>query len=700
MKKIILLIGLVLLYTTFVYSYSLGDSCSSDSTDYIYYNESMPTTLNIQYDFTDCSNCTIHLILDGGSTGWSSNMQIYEDQSSQFFVGDQGGSSNWRHYYLGGAWEDTLINKVSIVNYTAYHNITGGDHVLMTVSNPSGSFKRLDSDSIPATFQSVKTQSSGSFGDGGWALFVYDGAFCPPAVSPPPNNFTITAKTFYFNDTILNFNVTVNGVNYTTDNGSITTGIYTNETNPYNVSVSAPNHLNKEYLNYNVSNSLEAYLNFSYYKINVTAKDFFSNASVENFTITYNTIDYTAIGNNLILNVTKNQNATFLIDSFGYAFSNTTIYANDWLTSYEFELYPTNSINIYIRDESTNTLITENVSMLFSSVSGDFTNYTSTGTFFIESLDVNEYDITFSSTNYQNRIYTVNVGNRSHQNLNVYLTKSTDTTIFIIKDKDSASLLEGVQSTMYRTINGSWQPVETKNSDITGRVQFTYEKGIQYRFYMTLNNYEDLIFYLNPILFDEYNIGLQSLVSDNSSPDYIDLSILYTKQFETGSNPFNFLIQSPDGVLTNSGYNLTYKNISVLNSGTNAIGEQLSSTLNITNPGAFDTVRLDYYYETSSSDGNREFTVYFPIKIEYYNNNTMMANQDDTYGLGLLDRVLIVMVIGILILGMASLVGKAIPGFILTLLIWGYLVSIGFIEWWIIAISIFAGLLLIGRESQ
>ena len=525
-------------------------------------------------------------------------------------------------------------------------------------------------------------------------FMIYNGSTCPYV---PINNFTISATSFYFNETIINFNATVGGVFYETSTGLITTGLLNTEASLKDIYVNSLGYDTKTYLNYNISDNLEAKLEFSYYLLNITAKDFISNTDIVNFTINYNGTEYTSNGEFLIINATKNNNAYITIDKLGYALSNTTILINDWIESYQFNLYPTNSISIYIRDEATNNLITENVTILFSSISGDFTNYTSSGTFFIESLDPNSYDITFSSENYQNRIYTVTVSNRSHQNLNSFLSKSTDTTIFSITNKDTTESLQDVSITMDRTINGTWTPVESRSSDITGRVQFTYEKGIQYRFTLTKSNYDNLLFYLNPVLFSTYNIQLQPQFSDNFSQDYIDLSILYSERFIVGSNTFNFLIQSPKGVLINYGYDLTFKNISVSNSGINAIGEQLTNILNISNASASDRVRLDYYYETSVSEGQRGFTAYFPIEIKYYN-NTMIENKDKTFGLGLLERILVIIGIGICVLGVSSLSGKAIPGLILTLLVWSYLVYIGFIDWWIIAISIFAGLLFIARE--
>lgn len=561
--------------------------------------------------------------------------------------------------------------------------ISGADH---TSSNFDGYMDEIGFWNYSLTPEQILSLYSGN---GGLPFFY-------PFTPTPSDNFSITANTFYFNTPITNFNASINGIKYVSNNSEIVTGILINDTSLYNITLSSNNHDDKIYLNHNVTINLLANLTYSYYKLNVTALDFIENTSINNFTVTIDSTDYTTSNGTVIIDVEKNQPLTVFIDSFGYALANQSLTVTTWEEDLEFSLYPHNSISISIRDESTNALITQNVTMLFSSPSGDFSNYTLTGIFLIEDLEPEEYDITFSSEDYKNRIFTVTVSNRSHQSLTAYLTKSTDTTIFTIKDKDTAELLEGVESTMYRTINGTWQPVETKSSDITGRVQFNYEPSIEYRFYLSLNTYEDLIFYLNPILFSTYNIGLQSEVLDNSSPDYNDLSLIFSDDFEQGTNTFNYLTQSPSGVLIDYGYNLTYKNTSIINSGVNLIGEQLTSILNITNPSSFDRVELNYYYESTTSDGRREFKTFFPITINEYN-NTMVSNKDKTYGLGLLERILTITLIGIFVLGFASLIGKPIQGLILVLFLWSFFVYIGFIEWWIVAISFFVSIILLGR---
>ena len=80
--------------------------------------------------------------------------------------------------------------------------------------------------------------------------------------------------------------------------------------------------------------------------------------------------------------------------------------------------------------------------------------------------------------------------------------------------------------------------------------------------------------------------------------------------------------------------------------------------------------------------------------------DTMIQNKNTTYGLGIFTRVTIVTIILLFIMGIASLVGKPIPGLALCLLLLGYFNYIGFIEIWLTLITITFGLLYIAAKQE
>jgi len=269
-------------------------------------------------------------------------------------------------------------------------------------------------------------------------------------------------------------------------------------------------------------------------------------------------------------------------------------------------------------------------------------------------------------------------------------------------DRDSSELLENAFITMYKQINGSWTTVESKYSDITGRAQFVYTAYTNYKFYVSKDTYEDYIFYLSPILFSSYDVKLTKITLLNYSMDFDMIAVIFSPQtFKNGDvTTFSFIITSPTGLLTDYGINLTYPGGSNGTTGVNAIGEQLNVNLNVTGASVFDVVTLTYYY-TTTTGGIRTFVVTFPIITDGTTSFSMYRNRDVTFGLGVFERFLISVLIVIFVVGIATLIGQAIAGFALGLLLYGLLVYTGFLPFWAVAIPMFVGIIfLIWRTSQ
>jgi len=358
------------------------------------------------------------------------------------------------------------------------------------------------------------------------------------------------------------------------------------------------------------------------------------------------------------------------------------------------------TLNITIRDADTNSLVTNNISARFISDTDEQTYYTTTGTLSREDITTGEYEIFFSDTgtDYSSRTYTITMAN-GNQNLNAYLEKNTSTVTFTVADRSSSELLEGVLGTMYRYINGSYAVIESKTTDVTGRIVFSYQSNINYRFLFTKSNYDNYLFTLNPVLFNEYDIKMDPVARINYSMDYDRVSIAYGPTlFYEGANNFTYIISSPYGELDTYSFSLTYPGGSTGNSGSNALGETFTPTFIITGATSSDTVRFDYNYTLDLSDV-RTFTYYFPIAING-SNQTMVGILDNTYGLGIGERLIIAVLGAIFIVGIAFLIGRPMPGLALGLFWFGILVYIGFIPWWSVAITILAGVIFIGLRGE
>ena len=551
--------------------------------------------------------------------------------------------------------------------------------------------------------------------------------------STTTHNITI-GSTNYFNRTYLNYNVSsnlaaslhqaevcfnasakVSGAAITTNNFTIGS---TTRTSCFNVSAGTYNVLAQKTGWYNknqtftittLQNNTQTVVNISYANLTISAKDGTTNATLTGYSLTIKSLNFTTWVGETTTGATNYSfyliNGTYnvTIDAPGYeltnAQANITVNGN---TNYTFTLYKENSIRIYIFDEITNAPILSNITIRFTDNSSTWENTTDTSTLFVYNLTPSTYTLLFYGSGYSTRTYTVTVGNRTTQTLNAYMISSNYSTTLTIKDVDSADVLSNVSIGMYKLINSTWTVVESKYSDISGRAVFYYDPIGSYKFYLSLDGYTDYVFFLNPILFSAYDVYMTKTSILNASADYDKIAIIYapTSFQNNKATTFNFIISSPDGLLTEYGINITLPNTSKVGSvGVNAIGSQLSALVNITNATVFDRVRLDYYYITTTA-GRKNYTLYFPVEFNTSASDmTFLSNKNKTYGLGIFERILIVTLTVLFVVGIGTLVGQPIPAMALGLFCFGYMAFIGFVPLWAILPSMFIGVIFLVWKS-
>jgi len=158
------------------------------------------------------------------------------------------------------------------------------------------------------------------------------------------------------------------------------------------------------------------------------------------------------------------------------------------------------------------------------------------------------------------------------------------------------------------------------------------------------------------------------------------------------------IVSSPDGLLQNYGYNLTYKTTSLIQTGTNTYGEDLTGQLNIINAGITDSVKLTYWYN-SSTYGYHEFKQTFFISND--DKTGLISNlQNERYGLGLFERVLIVIIIAGIFGGLIGLLNGQIAGGVAILFIFGYFLYSGFLEVYLVALPVLLIIMYIIRSDS
>ena len=437
----------------------------------------------------------------------------------------------------------------------------------------------------------------------------------------------------------------------------------------------------------------------------ITAKNVFTNVTISNFTINASNTTYSyesshsTTNGTLYLPTIQGSNLFLLIDAPGYAYANTTLNATNATPEHEFLLYTMNSIYINIYDADTGLLITQNISVTVSGNTTEETKTTTTGHVYFDLLPDGVYNVKLSGSNYSLRTYSVTVAERSTQTLNAYLSAYTQTVIFTVRDDDTKNSIEGCSLSMYRLVNSSWNVVESKTSDITGRAQFTYTPNIKYRFVTTCEGYIDKEFYLDPIIFSSYNIDMEKTIVLPEDQDYYGVSVTFSPNYFENDKAYNFSItfQSPSGLLSIYNYSITYPSGNASNSGNNAIGETFTTSFNITNATYPSYVVVNYSYNTSIGSW-RSFSYRYLVE-ETIPSHSILELRENDYGLGDFTKALIAVGITIIVAGVAMVVNM-MAGAVLGIMVIGYFLYIGFLPLWSVLISFLVIILIIARRSS
>lgn len=366
--------------------------------------------------------------------------------------------------------------------------------------------------------------------------------------------------------------------------------------------------------------------------------------------------------------------------------------------------YISDSINLYsvlnmsamftVRDESTGEII-ENVSGEY--FLGDIANTfnTTNGTISISELNTGEYSFSFIADGYSSRSYIIDItGTTATQEYNIYLTSSTNTVVLTYQNEVTTQEINDVIVTMSRAINETWQVVESRTTDITGRVQFVFAENGRYKFDSSAAGYVDKSFTLNPIIFTAYTVKLTpSSVVEDSLQDlgiYVNYAPKAYQANTTGN--FIFIISSPGEYLIDYSVSFIYGANITTSSGVSSIGETLQIPYNLSDPNQRYVV-INYSY-TSAAIGAKSFSARYLIN-NITSNNTLYNPEDPTYGLGIFDRVIIVVSTVIIMGGIITGIAGVAAGGSVALLVLGIFAFINFISWYAVYGSLIIGVLVL-----
>lgn len=358
-----------------------------------------------------------------------------------------------------------------------------------------------------------------------------------PATPPASEPFYISAQNVYNSSYLISLNATVDGTKYGTTNGFINvTSILKNTTALHNVTVWATNYFNVSYTNLNASTNLTA----SVYQaiINVTAYDYYTNASQDTFTTAAGLATNTTTTGKGVLYVNA---GTYVINitNSNHAFNSTTVnVAGGNSSAVNFSLF--SELNVYAQNTINGAQISGFTVSLKDLDTGRTDSNTTTGnkSFFLvgaENLNLTiqapgyayttvNVSTAGASTNYTFKLYTTNSYNITF--------KREDTQAIINTTLIFLDVISDTYSTNKSTSNG------TLYIDALTPITYSfryYGTGFNPRlssYTLTNNTYNEITLYLLP---GGQNVTLFVYNEDNNPVENAEINIY---RYSTVSNSY------------------------------------------------------------------------------------------------------------------------------------------------------------------
>jgi hypothetical protein len=366
---------------------------------------------------------------------------------------------------------------------------------------------------------------------------------------------------------------------------------------------------------------------------------------------------------------------------------------------------PTGNITVSIYNAQTNALINDtNVTVRLTFSTGSSTIVTQNGTATFLNRTNQTYTLTLNATGYDTAQYTFSTTPGVNTNFTAYLSEQLNVTgelsvIINIVDFNTGESIEGALVLMATDINDTLTTVQSRTSDVTGRVFLTHTANTRYTFTISKENYATRIFTLDPIIFTSYDVKINRIYASNQDADYSGVNIrIHPTIFKNQEDNTLYLsVTSPAGILEFYNFTVSYPGASFNRFGSTPQGETFVETFNITGATIASKVNISYCYDTTIGP-QRCFNNQYSIIVNA-TGNTWAANKDSTYGLGLLERAVVAVVAVIIIVGLSMALSGPLVSTVLGLLLFGFFVSIGFLPLWTVLLSMLLGMFILTRRS-
>ena len=172
--------------------------------------------------------------------------------------------------------------------------------------------------------------------------------------------------------------------------------------------------------------------------LNISFKEFFTDTPKTGVTGYYTNEQYdvnesfnTGTQSFIELGVVQGLSFNVTVDDEDFALTTVEYYVNQSVQPETFYVYIINSVNIFLRDEITNSLLnTTTFALEFIGTAGSFNASTSNATYYADLITPDEYQLRYYSTSsslYNLRSYTFTLTNQSFNNITLYAIENNQT---------------------------------------------------------------------------------------------------------------------------------------------------------------------------------------------------------------------------------------------------------------------------------
>jgi len=522
------------------------------------------------------------------------------------------------------------------------------------------------------------------------------------SLTPTQFNISFDAEQLYTNNAVTNFNITLeNGSTYNDSTSYLIDYGY------HNLTFSKDGYHNKTTTNKLINADTTITFNDVYNSlVAITFKDFLTNTTINNnatfnFTIGSTETEITTTNGTFLIPLIQTTLNNTISKSINYAYLEQNVTIDELDENFTFYLYSENSIWFYAKDLATNTEI-ENFSIEIYNVNHNYNGNESGNVIRINNITAGEYNVRVDKTSYQSSYYILTVGGGSHQTLTAYLTNTSDTLTFTTQSLQSGVIVEDVTASIYYLIESEWTLINSKNTDITGRVLFGVDNTKNYKFTFTKTDFETKSFILQPV-FTEYTIKL--IPTGYVTPDidkgnyYVKITpfLIYSDQL----NNITFNIVSGSGSLEYYDINISAPTDTEGGNFSNTYGGSHIFTINVSDTNIIDTLNVTYGVKEVGEE-YKTYTVL--INIQTYNlneDNTFYGFKNSMEGYGYFEKGIIATIIMLILLGVVATVSHMTGGntFVITgislIVFMSFFVIVDFIPRWSLYIIGFSFILLL-----